>query len=48
MAKEEKLDEPDEKSITYPAAEDHMNVHIKEFLEHFSSARKIVIDAVQP
>ena len=47
-AKEDKPEDLEEKSVTFPAAEEHMNVHIKEFLEHFSSARKIVIEAVQP
>jgi len=30
--------------INYPKAEDHVNREIKEFLEHFASSRKILID----
>lgn len=46
-AKDEKADEPEDKPIEFPKPENHMNAQIKEFLEHFQSARRIVIEEVQ-
>lgn len=40
------VEEEDESSkIVYPKAEDHINNEIKDFLEHFASSRKIILDA---
>ena len=30
--------------IVFPKAEEHINIEIKEFLEHFSSSRKIILN----
>ena len=40
------VEEEDESSkIVYPKAEDHINNEVKDFLEHFASSRKIIIEA---
>jgi hypothetical protein len=40
------VEEEDEKSkIHYPLAENHVNNEIKDFLDHFASSRKIILDA---
>ena len=40
------VEEEDESSkIVYPKSENHVNNEIKDFLDHFASSRKIIIDA---
>lgn len=46
-AQVEKVEEEVKEEVSYPVAADHVNAEIKEFLDHFAAARKIVIEAVQ-